>query len=84
MYDLALSKPHLGSFEEREREYTHTHTHTHTHTCIQTHWNTAAAAKSHNTPEYYSVIKKMKFVAMWKDLEAIMLCEISWRRTNTV
>ena len=35
------------------------------------------------TLEYYSVIKRMTFVAMWKDLKGVMLCEISWR-TNTV
>ena len=54
-----------------ERECVYTHTHTHTHTYIY-------------TLEYYSVIKRMTFVAMWKDLEGVMLCEISWRRTNTV
>ena len=56
---------------EREREgYSiHTHTHTHTHT------------------EYYSVIKKKKimpFVAIWTDLELVILSGVSQRRRNTV
>ena len=48
--------------DKEDVAYTHTHTHTHTHT------------------EYYSAIKKneiMPLVAIWMDLEIIILCEIS-------
>ena len=39
------------------------------------------------TMDYYSAIKKkeiLPFATMWMDLEAIMLSEISQRKTNTV
>ena len=54
---------------ERERDIAYTHTHTHTHR------------------EYYSVIKKKKimpFVAIWTDLELVILSGVSQRRRNTV
>ena len=37
--------------------------------------------------EYYSVIKKnemMPFAATWKDLEMIILSEVSQRKTNII
>ena len=37
--------------------------------------------------EYYLAIKKneiLPFTAMWMDLENIMLCDISQRKTNTI
>ena len=40
-----------------------------------------------HTVEYYLTIKKnntLPFVAIWMDLEGIMLSEISQRKTNTV
>ena len=48
---------------------THTHTHTHTHTL-----------------EYYLVKKNdiLPIVAIWMDLEGIMLSEISQKKTNTI
>ena len=39
------------------------------------------------TMEYYSAVKKreiLPFVTAWMDLESVMLCEISQRKTNTI
>ena len=39
------------------------------------------------TVEYYSVIKKneiMPFAATWMQLEIIILCEISQKKTDTI
>ena len=56
------------------------HTHTHMHTLTHTHTHT-------HTQEYYSALKKkeiLPFATPWRNLEDIMLSEISQTETNIV
>ena len=58
--------------DKEEVVYTHTYTHTHTHT---------------HTMGYYLAIKKneiLPFATMWMEIEAIMLSEISQRKTKII
>ena len=62
-------QPTCPSTEEWVKKIWYTHTHTHTHNGIL---------------HSYTRNEKMTFATTWKDLEIIILNEISQRKTNTI